>query len=274
MNFSVLISVYKKERPDYLKASLESLACQTMPVGEIVLVHDGPITPELQAVITHYKQRLPLKPVYLKTNQGLSKALNAGLKECANEWVVRMDTDDVCLPERLEVTAACLRDHPEADIMGSFARIIDRDGKQGKLLRVPSESEKIRKLIWTCPMIHPTVCYRKDKILAVGGYKPEAGPRQDDYDLWYRCASAGLVFRNIPRPLLHYRFTDENIRKNSLKVGYYRMKTGFRGNRALGYGPLAYLGVTIPFFRALLPYPLNVWLYKAMNKLNPRNRES
>ncbi len=121
-------------------------------------------------------------------------------------------------------------------------------------------------------MIHPTVCYRKDKILALGGYNPEAGPRQDDYDLWFRYAEAGYTFANIPKPLLLYRFTDDQVRKNTLKVGYYRLRVGFKGNRVLKAGPVAYLGVMVPFVRALLPYPLNVWFYKLLSKVNPRNR--
>ena len=69
-------------------------------------------------------------------------------------------------------------------------------------------------------MNHPTVMYRKNAILSVGGYKPDAGPRQDDYDLWFRCAEKGLHFANISEPLLHYRFFAESVRKNSIEEKY------------------------------------------------------
>jgi glycosyltransferase involved in cell wall biosynthesis len=270
--FSILMSVYTEENPDYLSKSFESLTKQLLPAIEVVLVQDGPIKPELHHVIVNYKDRLPFQIISLDKNQGLSKALNIGLEHCSNEWVARMDTDDICLPERLELQAKYIAENPSADIVGGFALRMDEDGNLCETIKVPVGSEKIRNLIWTCPMIHPTVCYRRDKILAVGGYNPDAGPRQDDFDLWFRCAAAGYEFHNIPQPLLLYRFTEANMRRNSLKVGYHRLKVGFRGNKKLGYGVKAYIGVMVPFFRAILPYPLNIWVYKLLHRFNPRNK--
>lgn len=272
MNFSILISLYAGENSSSLRLSLESLRLQTLPPNEVVLVHDGPITQDLERVVVEYMDKLPLRPVYIEENTGLSNALNIGLKQCQNAWVARMDTDDICKPERLALQADFIEKNPNVDILGSYAITIDETGAEKKLLKVPLEHNRIKKLIWSCPMIHPTVCFRKDKILALGGYNPDAGPRQDDYDLWFRCAAAGYTFANIPKPLLLYRFTDDQIRKNTLKVGYYRLKVGFKGNRRLKAGPVAYLGVMVPFVRAMLPYPLNVWLYKMLSKVNPRNR--
>ena len=272
--FSVLMSIYKKESPGYFDLSLESLYVQRSDIGEVVLVKDGPLTEDLDDLIGKWHKRFDdkLKLVELKANVGLSKALNQGLKQCRFDWVARMDTDDVCKPERLALQAEFIEKNPNVDVLGSYAITIDETGAEKKLLKVPLGHNRIKKFVWSCPMIHPTVCFRKDKILALGGYNPEAGPRQDDYDLWFRCAAAGYVFANIPKPLLLYRFTDDQIRKNTLKVGYYRLRVGFKGNRMLKAGPVAYLGVMVPFVRAMLPYPLNVWFYKLLSKVNPRNR--
>ncbi len=272
MIFSVLISLYLNERPEFLRAALSSIYDQKLSPEEVVLVCDGTISPEQEMVIGEFKTKLSLKTVLLDKNMGLSYALNIGLKTCSNEWVIRMDTDDICLPGRLEITAKYIAEHPTADIVGGFALRMDEDGMVGEEIKVPVGSERIRKLIWACPLIHPTVCYRRDKILAIGGYNPDAGPRQDDYDLWFRCAAAGYEFHNIPQPLLLYRFTEANMRRNSLKVGYHRLKVGFKGNKKLGYGPKAYIGVMVPFFRSMLPYPLNIWAYKLLNRFNPRNK--
>jgi len=274
MDFSVLLSVYKGEKPGYLEECLDSLLAQTLPPREVVLVEDGPITGALEKVIAGFKKRLPLKSVILRENKGLSHALNAGLKECAHQWVARMDTDDVCTPQRLEKTADFIRKHPTVDIVGTFATRIDENGKILDQIRVPVQPKRIRKLIWTCPMIHPSVCFKRDKILRIGGYDTKAGPRQDDYELWFRCAFAGYEFRNIPEPLLLYRFTYSNMRRNDFRVGFHQLKNGFKGNRMMGFGPLAYVGVTIPFFRSLLPYPLNKWFYQLQNKINPRIRSA
>ncbi len=270
MKFSVLMSVWKKEQPVYLEQALDSLRLQSLPPNEVVLVEDGPLTAPLHAVIEKYRTLLPLKVRRLETNRGLSEALNAGLEECTNHWVARMDSDDVCLPERLANTASFIAQNPDADIVGSFANRINHNGRVMSLMRVPVEPARIRKLVWTCPLIHPTVCYRKDKIQALGGYSPKAGPRQDDYELWFRCVKAGYNIYNIPGPLLLYRFGVANISRNNYRVGWHQLKNGIRGNRMVGAGLLAYFGVAIPFFRSLLPYPLNLWVYNIQTRLNPR----
>ena len=115
--FSVLLSVYKKEQPTYLRQSLDSLFSQTLPPDEIVLVKDGPLTPELDAVITEYQTRCTiLKVIPLTHNQGLGKALNEGLKHCSYELVARMDTDDIAKPERFEKQIRVFTEHPEVDV--------------------------------------------------------------------------------------------------------------------------------------------------------------
>ena len=184
-----------------------------------------------------------------------------------------MDTDDICIPERFEKQVSFLSSHSEVDIVGSYATKIDEYGNDlNELVKVPITHENIMRLIWTCPMNHPTVMYRKDKILSVRGYNPDAGPRQDDYDLWFRCAEKGLHFANIPESLLRYRFFTNSIKKNSIKVGWYRLKVGLHGCRQLHLSLIAYVGVCIPFIRSLLPYPLNLYFQNLMNLINPRNK--
>ena len=94
--YSVLMSLYKKEHPEYLRLALDSMINQTVKPDEIVLVEDGPLTDELYAVVEEYKDYLTI--VVNKTNLGLGLALNEGLKACRNELVARMDTDDISKP--------------------------------------------------------------------------------------------------------------------------------------------------------------------------------
>jgi glycosyltransferase involved in cell wall biosynthesis len=270
-DYSVLISVYDRERPIYLKLALDSVLNQTYPPSEVILVKDGPLTIELEDILLSYN--IPsLRIIPLPNNKGLSHALNIGLKYCTHEFVARMDTDDICYPDRFEKQVCFLQSHPEIDIVGTFATKINECGNNlGELLKVPILHEDIIRLIWTCPMNHPTVMFRKDKILSVHGYNPDVGPRQDDYDLWFRCAESGLHFANISEPLLYYRFFAESVKKNSIRVGWYRMKVGLRGCWRLHLSLIAYIGVCIPFVRSLLPYPLNVYFQNLMSRINPRN---
>jgi len=112
MNFSVLLSLYVKEKPQFLRECLESLKNQTLPATEIVMVYDGAITTELEEVVTQFITILPIKIIRLPQNVGLGKALNEGLKHCSYNWVFRMDSDDICLPNRFEKQVIFITQHP------------------------------------------------------------------------------------------------------------------------------------------------------------------
>jgi len=119
--FSILISLYHKENPLFLRQSLKSIFTQTLSPTEVVLVEDGPLTDELHEVVKKIKNQHPeLKVVPLPTNQGLGKALNEGLKHCSYDLVARMDTDDIAKPDRFEKQLAIFRKHPEVDVVESM----------------------------------------------------------------------------------------------------------------------------------------------------------
>ncbi|HCC66481.1 MAG TPA: amylovoran biosynthesis protein AmsE, partial [Moraxella sp.] len=98
MKFSVLMSLYDKENPEFLSECLASLVNQTRQADEVVLVFDGAINLALQKVVQDFKPQLPLTIIPLTKNVGLGQALNAGLNACQHDWVMRMDTDDICVP--------------------------------------------------------------------------------------------------------------------------------------------------------------------------------
>ncbi len=132
-DFSVLMSLYHKENPKYLDISLNSIFTQTVMPDQVVLVLDGPIGEELQAVVDKYQKQYSALDVYPQpVNMGLSTALNIGLEKCRNEIVFRMDTDDVCYPNRFERVLAEYEKHPEMEIIGSFSTMIDEDGNEIK----------------------------------------------------------------------------------------------------------------------------------------------
>lgn len=269
LSFSVLMSLYIKEKPSYLRQSLESIFKSTLQPSQVVMVLDGPITVEQKSILDDFPQ-LTLVP--LEKNGGLSNALNVGLKYCKYEFIARMDTDDICHPERFEKQVKYFENNPAVDIVGTYSFKMNESGVVIGKMTVPINHEDIYKKVWTCPFIHPTVMFKKDSLLVVGGYNPNSGPRQDDYELWFRCADNGLHFANIPEYLLYYRFFADSVKKNSIKIGWWRMKVGLRGCRKLKLPIWARFGVCVPFVRSLLPYPLNIWFNELMIKLNPRNK--
>ncbi|WP_241297920.1 glycosyltransferase, partial [Enterobacter asburiae] len=122
MHFSVLMSLYDKEKPSYLEECFDSLANQTVKADEIVLVYDGPINEALCTVVDRWSMSLPIKIVALKKNVGLGQALNEGMKHCTYDYVMRMDTDDICQPTRFELQSVFMELNPDIDISGSCIR--------------------------------------------------------------------------------------------------------------------------------------------------------
>ena len=121
MKFSVLMSVYYQEQPAHLKEALDSVFDQTLPPDEVVLVEDGPLTPELERIIKGEQILHPaLKRVSLKQNVGLGLALREGLSHCSNDLVARMDTDDICKRERFERQTRFMEEHPDIDVLGTW----------------------------------------------------------------------------------------------------------------------------------------------------------
>jgi glycosyltransferase involved in cell wall biosynthesis len=265
------MSVYYKEEPLFLQACLDSIFNQTIEPTEVVLIKDGPLPIALERIIENFiLLKNNIKIIRNESNFGLSKSLNIGLKECKYEYVARMDSDDICRKDRFELLLNHVAKNPEIDILGSWAIKIDNHGKEIGLLRTLQTNLEIHEYIWTCPFIHPTVIFKKSKIIQAGSYNPMAGPRQDDYDLWFRCSYNKLKFENLSDTLLYYRFNDATILKNNIRVGWSRFKVGFYWCRKLNKNYIAFIGITIPLIRSLLPYPFNLWFNNIANHYNPR----
>ena len=272
--FSVLMSLYFKEKPNYLDTALKSVFEQTVAPNQVVLVLDGPIGAELSEIVKRYQEQYTSLDVYpQEKNQGLSTALNIGLEKCRNEIVFRMDTDDVCYKNRFERTLKEYQHEPDLELVGSFATMIDEDGKELNRMSAPISQDEIYRKVWTCPFIHPTVSFKKSALLRAGNYNPNSGPRQDDYELWFRCVEYGLKCKNIDEPLLYYRFFKDGIKRNNVKVGWWRAKVGLKGAWRCKCSPIAYIGVCYPLVRACMPMFIREKMYKMANNVNPRTNK-
>lgn len=206
MNFSVLMSVYHKENPTYLKEALESIVNQTLLPNEVIIVEDGPLTDELYAVLGAFKKEHAMIKTYsLPTNQGLGKALNYGLKFCTNEWVARCDSDDINVLERFQEQIAYLKIHPDIDVLGSNIIEFGNDLSDIKSTKImPSRHQEILQMMKRRnPMCHVTVVFKKSKVLLSGGYQHL--PYVEDYYLWARMASQQCILENINKALVYAR---------------------------------------------------------------------
>lgn len=204
--YSVLMSLYKKERPEYLRLALNSMLNQTVVPDEIVLVEDGPLTDELYAVLDEYPM---LHRVKNKTNLGLGLALNVGLKECRNELVARMDTDDCSKPDRCEKQLIRFEEKPYLAVVGSHIDEFVGDISNVISQRVvPTSSEEIYNYAKKRSAFnHPAVMYSKTAVLENNGYADLK--RNQDVDLFGRMQFAGYKAENIDEALLWFRSSDE-----------------------------------------------------------------
>lgn len=208
MNFSVLSSIYYKESPAHFNACMESIwDAQTLRPTEIILIEDGPLTPELDEVIEQWQNKLvdTLCVKKLEKNVGLGKALNEGLKHCTNEWVFRMDTDDICTPDRFSKQVAFIKENPDVVLFGGQILEFDKDPQKANVLKsVPILHEDIVKFAQKrSPFNHMTVAYKKSVIDKVGGYQHHL--YMEDYNLWLRVIGAGYKVGNHPNVLLYAR---------------------------------------------------------------------
>ncbi len=195
MLFSVLMSLYAKEHPEFLYRSLQSIwDKQTLKPAEIVLVKDGPLTPELERVISDFQTRTPLKVVALSKNQGLGKALNAWLQACSYDLVARMDTDDISKPERFERQVSVFEKHPEFSLVGAWIEeFIDAKEHIVAVRKVPERHEEIYSF---AKSNHPVVMFRKTAVLRCGNYRHCIS--YEDYYLWVRMLANGCLFLIFP----------------------------------------------------------------------------
>lgn len=212
-NYSVLMSVYIEENPEYFDESLESMVNQTMMPNEIVLVKDGQITPKLENIITKYNQKYPklFKIVALEKNIGLGKALDEGLKHCKNELVARMDTDDISLPERCELQVQRFKQKPELSIVGTMTdEFYDTIDNIISSRKVPTNHENIYKFMKRrSPFNHPTVMYKKSDVIRCGGYGKMR--RKQDLDLFSRMINSGCKAENINQSLVLFRSNEDSF---------------------------------------------------------------
>lgn len=202
--FSLLISVYKNEKHNFLDECLHSILKQTVNPDQIVIVEDGPLTEQLHEVILKWKGILPIDSVYIKHNVGLGRALNAGLKHCKYEIIARMDSDDICLPSRFEKQISIINNH-NIDICGSWVSEFEvNPNLTNSLRKVPeTHSDIVSASKSKNPLNHPSVMYRKNVVLDVGGYDDVLF--FEDYHLWLKLISRGYKFYNIQEPLIAMR---------------------------------------------------------------------
>lgn len=236
--FSVLISIYKKEKPDWLREAFDSVFAQTVLPNEIVLVKDGSLTEELETVIDYYMHRHPIFNIVVnERNLGLGLALQKGVLACNNEIIARMDTDDIIPADRFEKQLAKMEEG--YDVVSCWSRLFMNDSHEIIAVKTrPEHHDDIVKLAHRrSPVCHAAAFMRKSAVLKAGNYQHRQ--YYEDYNLWVRMIQTGAKFYNVQEVLYDVRTTEEQLKRrggfsylrNELKylkefynMGFYSLK--------------------------------------------------
>lgn len=210
-DYSVLMSVYCKEKPLYLEQAMDSIWQQTMQTNDFVLVCDGPLTSGLDEVIAKMEKQHGnhLTVVRISENGGLGNALNQGIKYCKNELVARMDSDDISRPERCELQVKVFNENESVSIVSGTVEEFKEVKEAIDVRRVLPEQhhEIVQFAKRRNPFNHPCVMYKKSEVEAAGGYKDFY--LLEDYYLWIRMIQNGAIGYNVQEPLLWMRAGSE-----------------------------------------------------------------
>ncbi len=192
----------------WIGEAIESIVCQTFTDWELLIVNDGS-TDGTDAVLASFDDRR--LRILEQENRGVALALNRGLQEATGDLVARMDADDISYPERLARQVDYLDRHQRLAVVGSSYRNVRADGTSNEVRVLQRPFDVRRDLHVRCPIGHPTVMYRRDAVLAVGGYRPEWQPAED-WDLWWRLRAHGIA--NLPDILLDHRDRPASAARN------------------------------------------------------------
>lgn len=264
--FSVLMSVYKKEKPEYLDFALKSIEHQTVKPHEIILVEDGPITHSLQKIVMKHKRLFGnnFKVIVSTTNKGLGNALRLGTNYVTTNWIARMDSDDYSVPNRFQKQLEFIINNPDVAVVGGqiveFSESINNPVGER---RVPLTKKNIYNFMkWRSPFNHPTVFINKQKLDCVGGYIPFGN--LEDYYLWVRIILQKFDVRNINMPVVYMR-VDEGMysrRGKASNIKYiYQLRKYLRLKKSINYKQ-EITGNIIMTLNIIIPEWIRKFLYR------------
>lgn len=245
MSISVLMSVYKSEKPTYLSCALKSIwDDQTLKPDEIILVEDGPLGEGLLKVINDFKTVLGSKLKILVNNEnlGLTKSLNRGLKIATGDYIARMDSDDISCPDRFEKQAKILDNDENVDIIGGSLLEFDSNSGDLGIRHYPTSHDEILKYIYKAsPLAHPTVMMRRT-IFTSGLKYDEKYRTSQDVALWFDAICKGYKLANLSEVTLKFRRDGDVYKRRSKQKAKNEFKIYINGiHRIYGLFTLKYL---------------------------------
>ena len=263
--FSVSMCVYIKDNPEWFKTAVESILNQTVKPSEVVLVVDGPVNAQLDAVITHYENNPIFRVVRLSENVGHGKARRAGLTHCRYELVALMDADDISASNRFEKQLEMFEADESLAIVGSNITefVEEPDNVVGARVVETDDAAIKADMKVRCPMNQMTVMFKKSIVDKVGGYLDWYC--DEDYYLWLRMYLDGARFANLPDYLVNVRVGKEMYQRRGGKKYFLseaKLQKYMYDNKVIGFIDFI-VNVGKRFIvQIVLPNKLRSWVFK------------
>ena len=205
---SVVMPVYNAAK--FLDEAIHSILSQTYSNFELIIINDGSTDDSLDIIKSFKDNRIRL--VENEVNLGLIKTLNKGIALAKGNYIARIDSDDVCKPERFELQLECFNENDDIGVVGSIAEIIDGQGKFCGIFKVPEFHQDIKLgLLFGNQIIHPAVMIKR---AVLKEFEPDVFDinqlHVEDYALWVQLIKK-YTFHNLQTPLVKYRIHGENI---------------------------------------------------------------
>lgn len=265
--YSVLMSVYKKDNPIWLKISIDSMLNQTIKTNDFVLIEDGELGKELEEVILEYEKKYSdiFHVIRNAENKGLGLALAQGVLAAKNEWIARMDSDDYSKKDRIEKQLSIIENaNGNIDIIGSnIAEFMNDIENIISYRALPESDEEIKRFAKRRnPFGHPSVMLKKSTVLKAGNFRTYY--LCEDYDMWIRMFQKNAKGYNIQEDLVCMRISDDFYKrrggikylKSILKFKTEQLKNGFYGFTDFFISSLASI------ITCMLPNVIRDYIYK------------
>ncbi len=205
--FSVVMSLYKSDDPEQFRAALASILDQTLIPAEVLVAIDGPIGPELEAVVAEAAHEPLVRFLRLEKNRGLGGSRQVAIDAASSDIIAVMDSDDLAVPDRFARQLPVLLE-TNVDVVGGYIEEFDVEpGDAGRIRKVPLTHDEILRFgRWRQPVNHVTIMFRRAAHEKAGGYLPIRGV--EDFDLFHRMYVSGVRFANVPEVLVQVRCGD------------------------------------------------------------------
>lgn len=264
-NLSVIISIYKNDRLEFVRESITSILDQTYKDFDLYILYDGPIEQSIREYISGLDDNR-VNVIERKENRGLAVSLNQLLDIVLKKgyrYIARMDADDISMPERFARQIAFWDQHPDVDCVGSWAVEINADGSEYFRKQMPASHDACRDMFRKrdC-LIHPTVMFRREYFDKAGPY-PEDTYFGEDTMMWAKGFAAGCRFANVQEYLLKFRL-DNNFfnRRRGWKHARSIWSLRHKVNRMLGFGAKEDLFALLYATAKLMPTQILNLIYK------------